>query len=389
MAETYIVEQECVNEVEYMNISVTNQQKVKSLAGSYVMYKIETTTNFRHFDKRTMTVTRRFGDFIGLYEKLRERYESEGRIIPPPPEKKTPVSERISRMRKTDKVSEWKTSALQRYLNRLARHPILKYDPILREFLELKSVIPRSYRRSPFSARTIRCHFKKLGESMGRIYAMDDDEPWFKTKYQHLDTLEDNLKKWLNSIATVICQRQALSSGLGEIARATALVAGCEENNIFSRLLYKVAEAQKETEELQLQEAESDYGTLYELIKDYIILLDVVKQIFWDRLKTVHLIKLDEQKLIDKVKRMHKETDYYKQECLRDIILQLESKIYNKKQSLITLSKVIREEFEHFEQTRLGEFESVINKRLESFVGTHQQMINYWKALLPEEHGID
>ncbi|XP_023225307.1 sorting nexin-2-like [Centruroides sculpturatus] len=86
---------------------------------------------------------------------------------------------------------------------------------------------------------------------------------------------------------------------------------------------------------------------------------------------------------------MHKETDYYKQECLRDIILQLESKIYNKKQSLTTLSKVIREEFEHFEQTRLGEFESVINKRLESFVGTHQQMINYWKALLPEEQGID
>ena len=34
-----------------------------------------------------MTVLRRFSDFLGLHEKLVGRYQTQGIVIPPPPEK--------------------------------------------------------------------------------------------------------------------------------------------------------------------------------------------------------------------------------------------------------------------------------------------------------------
>ena len=39
------------------------------------------------FEKSSMSVLRRFSDFIGLYEKLKEKYVCKGLIIPSPPEK--------------------------------------------------------------------------------------------------------------------------------------------------------------------------------------------------------------------------------------------------------------------------------------------------------------
>lgn len=44
-------------------------------------------TNMRQFKSAEMSANRRFSDFLGLHEKLVERHQCRGRIIPPPPEK--------------------------------------------------------------------------------------------------------------------------------------------------------------------------------------------------------------------------------------------------------------------------------------------------------------
>lgn len=55
--------------------------------GAYVAYKVETRTNMLIFKKRNFSVIRRFSDFLGLHDKLTEKYLRNGRIIPPAPEK--------------------------------------------------------------------------------------------------------------------------------------------------------------------------------------------------------------------------------------------------------------------------------------------------------------
>ena len=54
---------------------------------SYMVYTVNTATNVNYFKKKEMSVNRRFSDFLGLHDKLSEKYLPSGRIIPPAPDK--------------------------------------------------------------------------------------------------------------------------------------------------------------------------------------------------------------------------------------------------------------------------------------------------------------
>lgn len=71
----------------FLEITVTSPQKMGDGMGSYVAYKVETKTNIQLYKKRNFGVNRRFSDFLGLHDKLTEKYLRSGRIIPPAPEK--------------------------------------------------------------------------------------------------------------------------------------------------------------------------------------------------------------------------------------------------------------------------------------------------------------
>lgn len=71
----------------FLQITVTSPQKMGDGMGSYVAYKVETKTNIQLYRKRSFSVNRRFSDFLGLHDKLTEKYLRNGRIIPPAPEK--------------------------------------------------------------------------------------------------------------------------------------------------------------------------------------------------------------------------------------------------------------------------------------------------------------
>lgn len=55
--------------------------------GAYVAYKVDLHTNIPLFKKKKFSVYRRFSDFLGLHNKLVEKYLRTGRIIPPAPQK--------------------------------------------------------------------------------------------------------------------------------------------------------------------------------------------------------------------------------------------------------------------------------------------------------------
>ena len=54
---------------------------------AYLAYKVSTKTNVSYFKRSEMCVDRRFSDFLGLHDKLSEKYLQNGRIIPPAPDK--------------------------------------------------------------------------------------------------------------------------------------------------------------------------------------------------------------------------------------------------------------------------------------------------------------
>ena len=66
---------------------MTSPHKVGEGMSSYMAYKVTTKTNVNYFKKSEMCVDRRFSDFLGLHDKLSEKYLQNGRIIPPAPDK--------------------------------------------------------------------------------------------------------------------------------------------------------------------------------------------------------------------------------------------------------------------------------------------------------------
>ena len=69
---------------------------------SYLAYKVVTRTTSNYFKKKEMVVTRRFSDFLGLYEKLSEKYRQNGRIIPPAPDKSVVGMTKVKISKETD-----------------------------------------------------------------------------------------------------------------------------------------------------------------------------------------------------------------------------------------------------------------------------------------------
>lgn len=72
---------------QFLEIKVSEAVRVGERMGAYVAYKVNTHTNIPLFTKRTFSVHRRFSDFLGLHDKLVDKYLRTGRIIPPAPEK--------------------------------------------------------------------------------------------------------------------------------------------------------------------------------------------------------------------------------------------------------------------------------------------------------------
>lgn len=149
-------------ENNFIKISISETTKVGEGMSSYVAYRIVTRTNMPTFKANNMAVLRRFSDFLGLHNKLTEKYLRNGRLIPPAPQKNmlgklnlcvynTIIKEIFTfyqgstRIKISGNQSDQTTSAefiekrrlaLERFLKRIALHPILRNDKNFCDFLE-------------------------------------------------------------------------------------------------------------------------------------------------------------------------------------------------------------------------------------------------------------
>ncbi|XP_051138109.1 sorting nexin 2B-like [Andrographis paniculata] len=122
---------------DYLRISVSDPRKEQDVAGSlvpgggyYFSYLITTFTNFPEFSGTEFNVRRRFKDVVALSERLAESYR--GFFIPMRPDKSVVESQVMQQI----EFVEQRRSALEKYLRRLAAHPVIRRSSELRVFLE-------------------------------------------------------------------------------------------------------------------------------------------------------------------------------------------------------------------------------------------------------------
>ncbi|KAI3961866.1 hypothetical protein MKW98_022071, partial [Papaver atlanticum] len=129
---------------DYLKISVSNPQKEQELSNTnlipggntYVTYLITTRTNLVEFGVPEVSVRRRFRDIVTLSDRLSESYR--GFFIPPRPDKNVVESQVMQKQ----EFVEQRRLALEKYLCRLASHPVIKKSEELRVFLQCQGKLP-------------------------------------------------------------------------------------------------------------------------------------------------------------------------------------------------------------------------------------------------------
>lgn len=128
---------------QFLTITVSDPQKEQDLSNSlvpggaaYVTYLITTRTSLPDFDGTEFSVRRRFRDVVTLSDRLADSYR--GFFIPLRPDKSVVESQVMQKQ----EFLEQRRAALEKYLRRLAAHPVIRRSEELRMFLEAHGKLP-------------------------------------------------------------------------------------------------------------------------------------------------------------------------------------------------------------------------------------------------------
>lgn len=128
---------------DYIKITVSSPQKEQDTASSmisggstYITYQITTRTNLPGYGGSEFSVRRRFRDVVTLADRLAESHR--GFCIPPRPDKSVVESQVMQKQ----EFVEQRRVALEKYLRRLASHPVIRNSDELKVFLQVEGKLP-------------------------------------------------------------------------------------------------------------------------------------------------------------------------------------------------------------------------------------------------------
>lgn len=166
---------------QFIEIRVVEPKKSGDGIGAYVLYKVITKTNLPFFRRESFAVSRRFSDFLGLREKLAEKYLFSGRIVPPAPSKDAYNTAKVKIGKEEQDRGDFlekRAKELERFMNRIGDHQVLRSDPDFREFLELETDLPKATGTSALSSAGVKRLFSRMGETVNKMtYKMDENDP--------------------------------------------------------------------------------------------------------------------------------------------------------------------------------------------------------------------
>lgn len=79
--------------------------------------------------------------------------------------------------------------------------------------------------------------------------------------------------------------RRELSVYTGGVAKSAAIISGCEEHTGLSRALSQLADVEEKIELLRSEQSNSDLFILAEHFKDYLGMINAVKDVLHERVK--------------------------------------------------------------------------------------------------------
>lgn len=352
-------------------ITVGDPHTVGDLTSAHTEYNVYTKTTSKAYRVPEFTVSRRFRDFLWLYNQLHSN--NPGIIVPPPPEKQT-----VGRFN-ADFV-ESRRQALERMLNKSAAHPTLQHDGDLKLFLESDAFnvdIKHRERKEPLMQES-KGVLSSIGLSSGPAKFVEHDD-WFHDRRVYLDALENQLKALEKAVDTVIGQRKSLAEACGDFSISLQSLAAVELSPQLSGSLDGLSELQMRIQELYQRQAQQDILTLGIVLDEYIRMIGSCKMAFGMREKSYygwHQVEADLQKkksTQDKLLRQGRtQTDRLNQ--LSAEVADAEKKAHQARLLFDDMGKILKNELDRFEREKVEEFKSSVETYLESAVEAQKEV---------------
>jgi sorting nexin-1/2 len=355
------------------DISVGDPHKVGDLTSSHIVYQVRTKTTSKAYRQPEFAVSRRYRDFLWLYNSLHNN--NPGVVVPPPPEKQA-----VGRF--DNNFVESRRQALERMLNKTAAHPVLHHDADLKIFLESDSFsldVKNKENREPDLGQN-KGMFASIGINVGGAsgkFVEHDD--WFHDRRIYLDALENQLKALLKAIDMVVAQRKTLAEAAGEFATSLNSLATVELSAALSGPLAGLAEVQYRIRELYDRQAQQDVLTLGSTIDEYIRLIGSVKQAFSQRQKAYHSWHGAESEL-QKRKSTHEKLlrqGKSQQDKLNEVgagVSDAEKRAHQARLLFEDMGRLMRVELEKFEREKVEDFKSGVETFLEGAVEAQKEV---------------
>ncbi|KAK6503502.1 Vacuolar protein sorting-associated protein 5 [Arthrobotrys musiformis] len=367
------------------DIQVGDPHKVGDLTSAHIVYQVSTKTSSKAYKVPEFTVSRRYRDFLWLYNAL--IVSNPGIIVPPPPEK-----QQLGRF--DQDFVESRRAALERMLNKIALHPVLQQDGDLKIFLESESftVDIKQKERQAASAETASGGGGGLfGFGVGGAFSTAakfvETDDWFLDRKAYLDALEVQLKNLMKSIDTVIKQRKELAESANEFGNSLHALSAVELSNNLSSPLASLADLQIRLRELYDRQAQQDVLTLGITVDEYIRLIGSVKLAFQQRQKAFHSWHAAESETqkkratYEKLQRQGKsQGDRLNQ--MQAEVADSEKKLHQARVLFDEMGRLMKNELERFEKEKVEDFKSGVETFLESAVEAQKEVIELWETYL-------
>ncbi|MGH0159790.1 UNVERIFIED_CONTAM: hypothetical protein FKN15_073020 [Acipenser sinensis] len=179
-------------------VTVDDPKKHVSTMETYITYRVTTKTTRTEFDLPEYYVRRRYQDFDWLRNKLEDTQPTH--IIPPLPEKFV-VKGVVDRF--SEEFVETRRKALDKFLKRIADHPVLSFNDNFNVFLSVKDL--NSYKKQGMAL------LSKMGESVKYVtggYKLRSRPLEFAAMGDYLDMFTQKLGT-IDRIAQRIIKEQA------------------------------------------------------------------------------------------------------------------------------------------------------------------------------------
>ncbi|KAJ3067767.1 Vacuolar protein sorting-associated protein 5 [Rhizoclosmatium hyalinum] len=361
-------------------VSISEPQKIgNELMGGYTVYKVSTWTNCPGYKHSSFSVSRRYSDFLWLYNQLVERYP--GAIIQPLPGKQN-----LGRF--AEDFVESRRAGLEKFLRKTVSHSLFQQDADLRLFLESSTFATDQKEVKPTSSfisipgLTAAASAFAAGANSGRIL---DNAELDKRRHQMDFVDERHLKVLQKALESLVKQRRDYANASFEFGESLNALAAVEGGKPIGRSLAVVGEIHKRIKELHDKQASMDITNMAATVEEHLRLIGAIRVAFAGRMKAFTVWQnadLAVKKKKEGIERMRADPKARADQIVGGLnnLPELEGQARFAWDELKKVTDLVNKEMERYDKERIADFTGSVQAVLKSFVENQKEIIRLWES---------